>query len=95
MVKEEKPRVEGCTKPKGSHFQKLTSTKKDNSKALSAVLEDKVFNFGKEKHAAELMEKCEVISNLIAVNYKHGGTGLVMDTKNMEKPPMCQRYHKT
>ena len=57
MVKEEKPRVEGCTKPKGSHFQKLTSTKKDNSKALSAVLEDKVFNFGKQKLAAGFVKK--------------------------------------
>ena len=50
------------------------------------AIEDKVFNFGNQKHAADFVKNCEELTKCIAVNYKHGGTKMAMATKKMEKP---------
>ena len=52
-LKEGKLEVEGGYKPKLRHFQKLTSTRK-KFKAPATRLEDKVFDFRKQKPAADL-----------------------------------------
>ena len=36
-------------------------------------LEDKVFKFVKQKHAAEFVKICEAIEKFIAVNYNNSG----------------------
>ena len=41
-------------------------------------IEDKVFNFGKQKHAAYFMKNCEAITKYVAVKYKHGGPQMSM-----------------
>ena len=73
MVKEEKPKVEGGTKPKRGCFQKSTSTQKASFKAPTTGIEDKVLDFSKQKQAADFVKKYEAISKYISVNYKHGG----------------------
>ena len=83
MVKEEKPKVEGGSKTKGRHFQQLISTRKASFKAPTTRLEDKVFDFGEQKHAADFVKNCEEIANYIAVNYKHSRLEMAMSTKNM------------
>ena len=86
MVKEEKPKVEGGSKPKGGRFQKSYSTWKACFKAPTAVLEDEVFDFGKQKHAAYLVKNCEAISKYIVVNYYHVGTEMSMSINKIYKP---------
>ena len=60
-------------------------TKKATFKATSSGLEDKVFEFSKERHAVDFVKKYEGISNLIVVNYKHSGPKIAMAINNMEK----------
>ena len=86
MLNEETPKVSGGLKPKGIQFQKSTSTRKTVFKAPTTRLEDKVFNFGIQKHASDLVKNFEKNSNYIAVNYKHGGPEMSMAIKNMDKP---------
>ena len=78
--------MEDGTKPKGRCFQKSTSIRKANFKAPASGLEDKVFDFRKQKHAAEFVKKCEVIFNFVAVKYKHTGPKMAISIKNMESP---------
>ena len=85
MVKEDKLKVEGGAKPKGSHFPKPTSTRKEHFKGITYGLEDKVFNFFKQNYVTEFSKNCEAISEFIAVKYKHDGIEIDMTTKNMEK----------
>ena len=49
-------------------------------------LEDKVFDFGKQTHAADFVNNREATSKYITVNYKHGGPEIAMAINNMEKP---------
>ena len=49
-------------------------------------LEKKLFDFGKQKHAAYLLNNCEEISKYIAVKYKHSGSEMSMAIKKMDKP---------
>ena len=44
MVKEDTPKVEGGSKPKGGRFQQPKSTQKMSFTAPTTILEDKVFN---------------------------------------------------
>ena len=83
MVKEDKPKVESSAKPKGVCFQKSTSTLTASFKSPMTRLEYKVFNFGKQKHAAYFVKNYKVISKYIAVNYKYSGTKISMDIKKM------------
>ena len=85
MVKDERYKVEGGTKPKGRHFQPSTSNRKAGFKAPVTVLEDTVFDSGKRKHAADFVKNCKEIVKYIAVNYKHGRLKMAMSIKNMEK----------
>ena len=73
MVKEEKSKVDGDANPKGWRFQQSTSSRKDTCKASTCEIEDKVLQFGKQRHFAEFVKKCEETSKAITVNYKHGG----------------------
>ena len=50
MLKEEKPKVGGVSKPKVWRFQQFSLKRKVTFKALTDVLEDKVFGFVKEKY---------------------------------------------
>ena len=68
MIKEDKYKAEGGTKLKGRRFQQSTSTQKASFKAPTTGLEDKVFNFGKNKHAEDFVKNCETIAKYIAVN---------------------------
>ena len=61
MLKYDKPKAEGGAKPKGRHFQQSNSTQKAIFKVLTTGLEDKVFDFGKEKHAAYSVKNFEAI----------------------------------
>ena len=63
MVKEYKPNVEGGTKTKRKPLPTINLNPKDSFKAPKTVLEVKVFDFGKHKHAADFVNKCEAISS--------------------------------
>ena len=78
--------MEGCSKPEVRRFQQSTSTRKASFKAPVTVIEEKVFNFEKQKHSADFLKKCEAIANYITVKYKQGGNELSMVIKNMDKP---------
>ena len=64
-------------------LQQSTLTQKEPFKAPTTIHEDKVFNFGKQKHAEKFMKNCEAVYNPVAVNYKHGGTQMAMAIKKM------------
>ena len=68
MVKEEKPKAEGVSKPKRGCFQQSTSIRKASFKAPTTVLEDKVLIFGKKKHSVDFVKNCEAIAKHIVVN---------------------------
>ena len=49
--------------------------------------EDKVFDFWKQEHAADIVNKYEAIAKYVKVNYKHDVPNLaIFITKNMDKP---------
>ena len=62
MVKEEKPKVKDGTRAKGRRLKQSNSTQKASFKAPTTGLEDKVFNFGKQKHASDFMNNREEIA---------------------------------
>ena len=86
MVKEDKHEAEGGTKSKGRCFQQSTSNQKENLKALTTRLEDRIFYFGEQKHAAEFMKNQKAFENPIKIKYKNCGTEMATATKNMDKP---------
>ena len=55
-------------------------------KAPTTGLEDKVFNFWKQKHAEDFVKNCESIAKYITVSYNNVGHKTAMDIKKMEKP---------
>ena len=85
IVKKENPKVEGGTKPKLRHFQQSTLTCQTTAKDPPAGLEDKFFEFGKKKHVAEFVNKCESIYMFVVLNYNHGGPKMAMVINNMEQ----------
>ena len=56
------------------------------------LLEYKVFNVGKQKHAAEFMKKCEAIIKFITVNCNHGGPTMFMVIKKIQKAIINRPY---
>ena len=89
MEKEEKLKVEGGAKMKGRRFQQSTSNRKVGFKAQTTGLEDKVFDFGKHKHAADFANSYKEITKYNGVNYKQGGPKMVMAIKDMDKTTIC------
>ena len=85
MAKEDNQKSEGGAKTKVRRLKQSTYTWKATFKELTSVIEDKVFNFGKQKHAIEFVNDCEEISKIIAINYKHGRPKMYTAIKNMEK----------
>ena len=60
--------MEGGPKPKGRLFQQSISTRKETFKVPTTGIEEKLFYFGKQKHAEEFMKNCEAIAKFIIVN---------------------------
>ena len=85
-LKEKKTKEEGGTKPKRRWFQQSTSTKKATFNAPMTGLDNKVFDFRKQKHIAGFTKNCGVILKFITVNYKNGGPWMTMTIKKMDKP---------
>ena len=53
---------------------------------LTTGLEDKFFDFGKQKHAEDFAKNCEEITKYVSVNYKNGGPEMSIAIKKTEKP---------
>ena len=77
--------VDISTKLKGRHFKQSTLSHRMKFKVPTLRLEDKIFDFGKQKHAAYFVKSYEAISKLITMNYKNGGTEMKITIKNVEK----------
>ena len=52
-------------------------------KAPTSGLEDRVFDFGKKKHAVYFVKNCEAISKFFAANYKYGRPKMAIAIKKM------------
>ena len=96
MVNEEKPKVEDGAVSKGRRFQQSTETWKATFKAPTSGLEYNVFEFGRQRHAADFAKYCGVVSKFATVNYKHGGPKIpwpLIRRRSQELP--CPKSQKT
>ena len=66
-------------------LQQSTSTQKAIIIALTTGPENKVFDFVKQKYAADFLNNVESIVKQIAVNYKQGGTKMNTAINNTKK----------
>ena len=77
--------MEEGAKPKGIRLQQPTSTRNAIFEAPTVRLEEKVFDFGKQKYTSDFVKNCESIANDIAVNYKHGDPEMAIAITKTEK----------
>ena len=70
-MKEDRPNTDWENNPKGQNLQKSTSSQKATFKAPMLEIEDRVFNFGKQKHAVDFANNCKAIPKVVMAKYNH------------------------